>query len=44
VNITHNAFFSGAANNQFTNAVQLDSNSTPLPYNISVDEMTITYQ
>ena len=44
VNITHNAFFSGAANNQFTNAVQLDSNSTPLPYNISVDQMTITYQ
>jgi hypothetical protein len=43
VNITHNAFFSGTAN-QFTNAFQLDSNSTPLPYNVSVDKMTITYQ
>lgn len=43
VNITHNAFFSGG-NNQFTNAIQLDSNSTPTPYNISVDKMTITYQ
>jgi hypothetical protein len=31
VNITHNAFFSGATNNQFTNAVQLDSNSTAAP-------------
>ena len=41
VNITHNAFFSGTAN-QFTNAFQLDS--TPLPYNVSVDKMTITYQ
>ena len=27
-----------------TNAVQLDSNSTPTPYNIYVDQMTITYQ
>jgi hypothetical protein len=43
VNITHNAFFSGGRN-QFTNAVQLDSNSTPTPYNIYVDQMTITYQ
>src|SRR5262249_38955682 len=44
VNITHNAFFSGAANNQFTNAVQLDSNSTPAPYSIYVDGMKITYR
>ncbi|HKD80507.1 MAG TPA: hypothetical protein VKH81_12495 [Candidatus Angelobacter sp.] len=44
VNITHNAFFSGAANNQFTNAVQLDSNSTAAPYSIFVDGMKITYQ
>jgi hypothetical protein len=44
VNITHNAFFSGAVNNQFTNAVQLDSNSTPAPYSIYVDKMRITYQ
>jgi hypothetical protein len=43
VNITHNAFFSGSGN-QFTNAVQLDSNSTATPYNISVDRMTISYQ
>jgi len=44
VNITHNAFFSGAANNQFTNAVQLDSNSTAAPYSIFVDKMRITYR
>ncbi|HEX3155409.1 MAG TPA: hypothetical protein VHV32_12330, partial [Candidatus Angelobacter sp.] len=36
VNITHNAFFSGAVNNQFTNAVQLDSNSAAAPYSIYV--------
>jgi hypothetical protein len=44
VNITHNAFFSGAANNQFTNAVQLDSNSTAAPYSVYVDKMKITYR
>ena len=44
VGITHNAFFSGAANNQFTNALQLDSNSTPAPYSIYVDKMRITYR
>ena len=44
VNITHNAFFSGAANNQFTNAVQLDSNSTAAAYSVFVDQMKITYQ
>jgi hypothetical protein len=44
VNITHNAFFSGATNNQFTNAVQLDSNSTAAPYSIYVDKMRITYR
>jgi hypothetical protein len=43
VNITHNAFFSGGRN-QFTNAVQLDSNSTPAAYGIYVDQMTISYQ
>jgi hypothetical protein len=43
VNITHNAFFSGGGN-QFTNAFQLDSNSSATPYNVSVDQMTITYQ
>lgn len=43
VNITHNAFFSGAANNQFTNAVQLDSNSVAAPYSVYVDGMKITY-
>ena len=44
VNITHNAFFSGAVNNQFTNAVQLDSNSTAAPYSVFIDQMKITYQ
>jgi hypothetical protein len=44
VNITHNAFFSGAVNNQFTNAVQLDSNSAAAPYSVYVDGMKITYQ
>jgi hypothetical protein len=44
VNITHNAFFSGAVNNQFTNAVQLDSNNVAAPYNVYVDGMRITYQ
>lgn len=44
VNITHNAFFSGAVNNQFTNAVQLDSNSTAATYSVNVDQMKITYQ
>lgn len=44
VNITHNAFFSGATNNQFTNAVQLDSNSTAAPYSVFIDQMKITYQ
>lgn len=44
VNIAHNAFFSGAANNQFTNAVQLDSNSTASPYSVYIDSMRITYK
>ncbi len=44
VNITHNAFFSGAANNQFTNAFQLDSNSTAAAYSVYVDQMKIVYQ
>lgn len=43
VNITHNAFFSGGTN-QFTNAFQLDSNSTATAYNTYVDKMKITYQ
>jgi hypothetical protein len=44
VNITHNAFFSGAVNNQFTNAVQLDSNSTAAAYSVYIDQMKIMYQ
>lgn len=44
VNITHNAFFSGAVNNQFTNAVQLDSNITAAPYSVFIDQMKIMYQ
>jgi hypothetical protein len=43
VNITHNAFFAGG-NNQFTNAFQLDSNSTAAPYSVYVDQMSITYR
>ena len=44
VNITHSASFSGAVNNQFTNAVQLDSNSTAAAYSVYIDQMKITYQ
>jgi len=44
VGITHNAFFSGAVNNQFTNAVQLDSNSTAAAYGVYIDKMKITYR
>lgn len=44
VNITHNAFFSGAANNQFTNGFQLDSNSAATPYSVYVDQMSISYR
>lgn len=43
VNVTHNAAFTGAGN-QFTNAVQLDSDSTATPYSMYVDKMKITYQ
>lgn len=43
VSTSHNAFFSGGRN-QFTNAFQLDSNSTPAPYNVNVDLMKITYR
>jgi hypothetical protein len=43
VNITHNAFFSGAVNNQFSNAVQLDSNSVAAPYSVYADGMKIIY-
>lgn len=43
VNITHNAAFTGGRD-QFTNAVQLDSNSSSTPYTIYVDKMKITYQ
>jgi hypothetical protein len=43
VNVTHNAFF-GAGNDQLTNAVQLDSNSTAAPYSLYLDKMMITYR
>jgi hypothetical protein len=43
VNITHNAFNAGGRD-QFTNAVQLDSNSTAAPYSVYVDKMKITYR
>lgn len=44
VNIRHDAFPSGAVNDQFTNAFQLDSNSVPLPYNVFLDRMKVTYK
>ncbi len=44
VGIVHNAFFSGATNNQFTNAFQLDSNSTAADYSTYVDRMKIIWQ
>jgi len=43
INIQHDAVYTGA-NNQFANAIQLDTNNLPAPYSIYVDEMTITYQ
>jgi hypothetical protein len=43
VNITHNAFFAGGRD-QFTNAVQLDSNSNGAPYSVYADKMRITYR
>jgi hypothetical protein len=43
VNMTHNAFESGASD-QFTNAVQLDANSTATRYSVYVDKVRITYQ
>jgi hypothetical protein len=43
VNITHHAFNAGGRD-QFTNAVQLDSNQTATPYSVYVDKMTITYR
>ena len=42
--IVHNAFFSGAVNNQFTNAFQLDSNSVAADYSTFVDKMKITWK
>jgi len=44
VNIRHDAFLSGDANDQFTNAFQLDSNSVPLPYSVFLDRMKVTYK
>jgi len=43
INVTHTAFFSGA-NDQFTNAFQLDSNGQITPYSAYVDKMKITYK
>ncbi len=43
VNMTHAAFFSGA-NDQFTNAFQLDSNGQITPYSVYLDKMKITYK
>ena len=44
INITHKAFFSGYGSPQFTDAVQLDSNSAAAAYSIYVDGMKITYR
>jgi hypothetical protein len=41
-NIRHNAFNSGGGN-QFSNAVQLDTNSQTTPYKIFVDKMNIIH-
>ena len=43
LNSAHNAFNSGGPD-KFTNAVQLDSNSSAMPYSIYVDKMRITYR
>jgi hypothetical protein len=43
VNVTHNAFNSGGRD-QFTNAIQLDSNKSATPYSVYVDKMSITYR
>ena len=43
VNMTHSAFFSGA-NDQFTNAFQLDSNGQITPYSVYLDKMKISYK
>lgn len=43
VNIRHDAF-NANNNNQFTNAIQLDSDRVPTAYSIFVDKMKITYQ
>jgi hypothetical protein len=44
VNIRHAAFFSGDANDQFSNAFQIDSNSVPTAYRVFVDRMRVTYK
>lgn len=43
INMTHDAFFSGA-NDQFTNAFQLDSDGQITPYSVYLDKMKITYK
>jgi hypothetical protein len=44
VNIRHDAFFANSPFDELTNAVQLDSNLHPDPYQIYVDRMKITYK
>jgi hypothetical protein len=43
VNVQHPAFFSGS-NNQFTSAVQLDSNGKAAAWDVYVDKMKIEYR
>ena len=43
VNIRHDAFLAGG-DDQFSNAVQLDSNILPAAYSIFVDRMKVTYK
>ena len=43
VNIRHDAFLASGTD-QFTNALQLDSNRLPAAYSIFVDKMKITYK
>lgn len=44
VNIVHNAFHSGAARAEFTNAIQLDINAARSAYSVYVDQMKIHYR
>ncbi len=44
LNISHNAFHSGAVGEEFTNAIQLDINAAHSAYSIYIDKMKINYR